>query len=143
MNEELIRECKETFDLYDTEENGYLDIKQTKELSSSFGIIATDEEINALVNSNSNNNGKVSYDTFLSFYSEKIQNAQDDNLEESFNVLLSKKTGTIKADKFKSMLMNYGQCFTEQEANEILQEFKVDENGNLNYKDFLKAMHSQ
>ena len=41
------------------------------------------------------------------------------------------------------MLMNYGQCFTEQEANEILQEFKVDEDGNLNYKDFLKAMQQQ
>lgn len=141
MNEDLIRECKETFDLYDTEENGYLDIKQTKELSSSFGIIASDEEINALATNS--NNGKVSYDTFLSFYSEKMQNAQNDNLDESFNVLLSKKTGTIKADKFKSLLMNYGQHFTEQEANEILQEFKVDENGNLNYKDFLKAMHSQ
>lgn len=141
MNEDLIKECKETFDLYDTEENGYLDIKQTKELSSSFGIIASDEEINALATNS--NNGKVSYDTFLSFYSEKMQNAQNDNLDESFNVLLSKKTGTIKADKFKSLLMNYGQHFTEQEANEILQEFKVDENGNLNYKDFLKAMHSQ
>ena len=141
MNEDLIRECKETFDLYDTEENGYLDIKQTKELSGSFGIIASDEEINALATNS--NNGKVSYDTFLSFYSEKMQNAQNDNLDESFNILLSKKTRTIKADKFKSLLMNYGQHFTEQEANEILQEFKVDENGNLNYKDFLKAMHSQ
>ena len=79
MNEDLIRECKETFDLYDTEENGFLDIKQTKELSSSFGIIATDEEINTLAH----HNGKVSYDSFLSFYSEKMQNAQDDNLEES------------------------------------------------------------
>ena len=93
MNEDLIRECKETFDLYDTEENGYLDIKQTKELSGSFGIIASDEEINALATNS--NNGKVSYDTFLSFYSEKMQNAQNDNLDESFNILLSKKTGTF------------------------------------------------
>ena len=138
MNEDSVRECKETFDLYDSEEKGFLDTKQTKELSSSFGIMATDEEINALVH-----DGKVSYDSFLSFYSEKMQNAQEDNLEDSFNKLVSKKSGTIRADKFKVMLMKYGQCFSEQEANEVLQEFKVDEEGNLNYQDFIKAMHSQ
>ena len=138
MNEDSVRECKETFDLYDTEEKGFLDTKQTKELSSSFGIMATDEEINALVH-----DGKVSYDSFLSFYSEKMQNAQEDNLEDSFSKLVSKKSGTIRADKFKVMLMKYGQCFSEQEANEVLQEFKVDEEGNLNYQDFIKAMHSQ
>ena len=39
--------------------------------------------------------------------------------------------------------MNYGLKFSEKEANEVLGEFKIDNDGNLNYQDFIKAMDSQ
>ena len=39
--------------------------------------------------------------------------------------------------------MNFGMKFSEKEADEVIAEFKVDNEGNLNYIDFIKAMDSQ
>ena len=138
MNEEQIRECKETFDLYDIDMVGYLDLTKAKDIINSFGIMVTDDEIKSI-----SKDGKVSYDSFLSFYSEKMKEPKNDNLEQSFQNLLSKKTGKLPAEKFKMYLMNYGLKFSEKEASEVLGEFKIDNDGNLNYQDFIKAMDSQ
>ena len=80
---------------------------------------------------------------FCLFTLKKWKNQKNDNLEQSFQNLLSKKTGKLPAEKFKMYLMNYGLKFSEKEANEVLGEFKIDNDGNLNYQDFIKAMDSQ
>lgn len=138
MNEDQKRECKETFDLYDIDMKGSLNLEKAKEIINSFGIMATDEEVNAI-----SNDGVVTFDSFLKFYSEKMQAPKNDNLQQSFEGLLSKKTGKLPANKFKKYLMNFGLKFSEKEADEVLSEFKIDEDGNLNYQDFVKAMQSQ
>ena len=48
MNEEQIRECKETFDLYDIDMVGYLDLTKAKDIINSFGIMVTDDEIKSI-----------------------------------------------------------------------------------------------
>ncbi len=136
MNNE--EECKESFDLYDLDMKGELDIKTTKELILSFGIMVNDEEI-----INISSNGKVNYNSFLNFYKEKMKKPRNDNLEEAFQNIVSKKTGKISAKKFKKLLMNFGLKFSEKEADEILEQFKIDNDGNLNYKEFCQSMLSK
>ena len=138
MNEEQTRECKETFELYDIDMKGYLSLEQAKDIINSFGIMVTEEEVKSI-----SSDGKVNYDSFLTFYSDKMKAPKNDNLEESFKNLLSKKTGKISAKTFKMYLMNFGMKFSEKEADEVIAEFKVDNEGNLNYIDFIKAMDSQ
>jgi Ca2+-binding EF-hand superfamily protein len=36
--------------------------------------------------------------------------------------------------------MNFGLKFSEQEAIELLKEFRVDEDGNVDWKEFCRAM---
>ena len=100
--------------------------------------MVTEEEVKSI-----SSDGKVNYDSFLTFYSDKMKAPKNDNLEESFKNLLSKKTGKISAQTFKMYLMNFGMKFSEKEADEVIAEFKVDNEGNLNYIDFIKAMDSQ
>ena len=133
MNNE--EECKESFDLYDLDMKGELDIKTTKELILSFGIMVNDEEI-----INISSNGKVNYNSFLNFYKEKMKKPRNDNLEEAFQNIVSKKTGKISAKKFKKLLMNFGLKFSEEETNDLLKEFRIDEEGNVNWKEFCRAM---
>ena len=130
MDEE---EFKQSFDLFDTNEKGYLDKATAKELFNSFGLIISDNELDQI-------GDQMTYDVFLNNIKEKMKNAKDDNIEKYFEGLISKKTGELPLKKFKKLLMNFGLKFSEKETEDLLSEFRVDESGNVNWKEFCRAM---
>ena len=130
MDEE---EFKQSFDLFDTNEKGYLDKATAKELFNSFGLIISDNELDQI-------GDQMTYDVFLNNIKEKMKNDKDDNIEKYFEGLISKKTGELPLKKFKKLLMNFGLKFSEKETEDLLSEFRVDESGNVNWKEFCRAM---
>ena len=130
MDEE---EFRQSFDLFDKEEKGYLDRETSKELFNSFGLIISDNELD-------NIGDKMTYDIFLNNIKQKMKNSKEDNIEKYFEGLISKKTGNLPIKKFKKLLMNFGLKFSEKETNDLLSEFRVDEDGNVNWKEFCRAM---
>ena len=131
MDEE---EFKQSFDLFDKNEQGYLDKETSKELFNSFGIIITDEELDRI------GGDQMTYEVFLNTIKVKMQNSQEDNIEKFFEGIISKKTGKLPLKVFKKYLMNFGLKFSEQETDDLLKEFRVDEEGNVNWKEFCRAM---
>ena len=130
MDEE---EFKQSFDLFDKNEKGYLDKTTTKELFNSFGLIISDNELDQI-------GEQMTYDVFLNNIKQKMKNSKDDNIEKYFEGLISKKTGNLPLKKFKKLLMNFGLKFSEKETDDLLSEFRVDEDGNVNWKEFCRAM---
>lgn len=126
-------EFKESFDLFDKNEKGYVNKETARNLFNSFGVVITDDELDNL-------GDKITYDIFLTSIKNKLKNSKDDNLEKYFEGLLSKKTGKLSAKLFRKELMNFGIRFSRAETDELLKEFKVDEEGNINWKDFCRAM---
>ena len=131
MDEE---EYKQSFDLFDKNEQGYLDKETSKDLFNSFGLIISDEELDRI------GGDQMTYDVFLNAVKQKMQNSQDEQLESYFEGLISKKTGQLPLTKFKKYLMNFGLKFSEDETDELLKEFRVDDEGNVNWKEFCRAM---
>lgn len=131
MDEE---EFKQSFDLFDKNEQGYLDKETSKELFNSFGIIISDEELDRI------GGDQLTYEVFLNTIKVKMQNSEEDNIEKFFEGIISKKTGKLPLKQFKKYLMNFGLKFSEQETNDLLKEFRVDEEGNVNWREFCRAM---
>ena len=131
MDEE---EFKQSFDLFDINEQGYLDRETSKELFNSFGIVISDDELYRI------GADQMTYEIFLNTIKQKIQNSSEDNLEKFFEGIISKKTGKLPLAKFKKLLMNFGLQFSEQETNDLLKEFRVDDEGNINWREFCRAM---
>ena len=131
MDEE---EYKQSFDLFDKYEQGYLDKETSKELFNSFGLVISDEELERI------GGDQLTYEVFLNSIKQKLQNAQEEKIETYFEGLISKKTGELPLKKFKKLLMNFGLKFSEEETNDLLKEFRVDEEGNVNWKEFCRAM---
>ena len=131
MDEE---EYKQTFDLFDKNEQGYLDRETSKDLFNSFGLVISDDELDRICGQ------QMTYEVFLQSIKQKMQNAKEDNLEEFFEGLISKKTGKLPLIKFKKLLMNFGLKFSEHETNDLLKEFTVDDEGNINWREFCRAM---
>ena len=131
MDEE---EYKQSFDLFDKYEQGYLDKETSKELFNSFGLVISDEELERI------GGDQLTYEVFLNSIKQKLQNAQEEKIETYFEGLISKKTGELPLKKFKKLLMNFGLKFSEEETNDLLKEFRIDEEGNVNWKEFCRAM---
>ena len=127
-------EYKQSFDLFDKNEQGYLDKETSKDLFNSFGLIISDEELERI------DGNQLTYEVFLNAIKQKMQNSQDEQLESYFEGLISKKTGKLPLKKFKKLLMNFGLKFSEDETDELLKEFRVDDEGNVNWKEFCRAM---
>ena len=89
MDEE---EFKQSFDLFDVNEKGYLDRATSKELFNSFGLIISDEELD-------NIGDKMTLDVFLNNIKQKVKNSKEDNIEKYFEGLISKKTLTESSSK--------------------------------------------
>ena len=131
MDEE---EYKQSFDLFDKDEQGYLDKEASKELFNSFGLVISDDELDRICGD------QMVYDVFLKAIKQKLQNSSEDNIEKYFEGLISKKTGKLPLKKFRKYLMNFGLKFSEQETEDLLKEFRVDDEGNINWKEFCRAM---
>ena len=127
-------EFKQSFDLFDKNEIGYLDKETSKELFNSFGIVISDEELYRI------GGDQMTYEIFLNVIKDKIQNSSEENIEKYFEGIISKKTGKLPLTKFKKLLMNFGMKFSEQETNDLLKEFRIDDEGNINWREFCRAM---
>ena len=130
MDEE---EFRQSFDLFDKNEQGFLDRATSKELFNSFGLIISDDELDKI-------GDKMTYNIFLNNIKQQLKNSKEDHIEKYFEGLISKKTGNLPLKKFKKLLMNFGLKFSEKETNDLLSEFRVDEDGNVNWKEFCRAM---
>ena len=102
MDEE---EYKQSFDLFDKDEQGYLDKEASKELFNSFGLVISDDELDRICGD------QMVYDVFLKAIKQKLQNSSEDNIEKYFEGLISKKTGKLPLKKFRKYLMNFGLKF--------------------------------
>ena len=127
MDEE---EYKQSFDLFDKNEQGYLDRETSKDLFNSFGLVISDDELDRICGQ------QMTYEVFLQSIKQKMKNAKEDNIETFFEGLISKKTGKLPLTKFKKLLMNFGLKFSEHETNDLLKEFTVDDEGNINWREF-------
>lgn len=125
-------EIKETFDLFDLKEQGSLEPAVAKEMLNSFGIMVTEEELGSF-------GGSVSYDKIFSFISDKLKNPNIDNLESYFEGLVD-KNGKLSVKNFKKYLMKFGLKYSEQEAEEVLKQFKLDGENNVDWKAFCAEM---
>ena len=113
-------EYKQSFDLFDKNEQGYLNKETAKELFNSFGLVISDDEIERICGD------QMTYEVFLNSIKEKLKHSQEDNIETYFEGLISKKTGKLPLKKFKKLLMNFGLKFSEEETNDLLKEFRID-----------------
>ena len=65
----------------------------------------------------------------------------DEEIVNAFKVF--DKDGTISKEELKYVMTNLGDKITEAEAEKLFSNFKIDNNGNINYKDFLNTYNIQ
>ena len=61
-------------------------------------------------------------------------------LEEAFEMLDPEKTGIVNSGIIRHQMKVFKPKITDEEISQILSEFGEDEDGNINYREYLKNL---
>lgn len=130
-----LEEVSKTFDGFDKSGDGQISTEELERLMYAMGNPLTDEKLERmLAELDTNQDGSVSKNEFLSWYENRVLGHHDSvSLEERahalFHLFDKNGNGKISVGEFKVMLDAFALGFTVDEVGELVHE--LDEDGNL------------
>ncbi len=139
--EEQIAEFKEAFTTFDKDGDGMITIKEMGELLHSLGQIPTETEKQELMSSVDITLDKIDFGDFLYLMTLKMQHTDmEQELIHAFRVFDRDGNGNISAAELKYVMSNIGESITDEEIDAMIQEADTDNDGQINYHEFIRMM---
>jgi len=108
------------------------------------GIDATPEEIDLMINEiDQDSNGEIDFDEFVAVMSRKVNATYtSDQVKNAFKIFEGGAPGGyIKIDDLVRSLTMYGtDKLTEDQAQELVSQLEPDQNGLVNYTEYIDMM---
>ncbi len=126
---------REMFVLFDKNDNNYLTLDSLKKYLSAVGVLIELKELyKKLEEFDHNKNRQFTIDMIWNNFKDcKVINDQE--IVEAFKAF--DKDGKINKEELKYVMTNLGDKIKEEDADKLLSNFQVDDQGNLDYKEFL------
>mmetsp|Transcript_60303 Transcript_60303/g.166913 ORF Transcript_60303/g.166913 Transcript_60303/m.166913 type:complete len:155 (+) Transcript_60303:63-527(+) len=142
LTEVQISEFKEAFDLFDTEANGTISIKDLQTLMRALGQNPSDTEYADIVTEvDADSNGTVDFPEFLNLMSRKMRSTDiEEELIVAFRVFDKDHNGFINATELRNVMTNIGEKFSDDEVEDMIRSADIDCDGQINYEEFVKMM---
>jgi calmodulin len=108
------------------------------------GIDATPEEIDLMINEiDQDSNGEIDFEEFVAVMSRKVNASySSDQVKNAFKVFeTGAPNGYIKIDTLLKSLTTYGtEKLTDAQAQELVNQLEPDQNGLINYHEYVDMM---
>uniref|UniRef100_A0A3Q2PQT3 Centrin 4 n=1 Tax=Fundulus heteroclitus TaxID=8078 RepID=A0A3Q2PQT3_FUNHE len=117
LTEEQRQEIKEAFDLFDTDGNGTIDVKELKVAMRALGFEPKKEEIKKMVaDFVKDGSGTIDFEDFLSMMAQKM-NEKDtkEEIMKAFRLFDDDCTGRISFKNLKRVAKELGETLTDEE----------------------------
>ena len=144
LSEDELAEFREIFNLVDRDGGGTITKEELGELMDTLGIDATPEEIDLMINEiDQDSNGEIDFEEFVAVMSRKVNATySSDQVKNAFKVFEGAAPGGyIKVDALIRALTTYGsEKLTEEQAQELVSQLEPDQNGLINYLEYVNMM---
>merc|ERR1712039_22032 len=85
--------------------------------------------------------GRIDFPDFLSLMARKMKDTDiEEELIEAFKVFDRDCDGFISAGELRYSMTNLGEKLSDQEVDEMIREADLDNDGQINYDEFVKMM---
>merc|ERR1711998_187628 len=142
LSTQQVTECREAFDLFDTDASGSIDIKELKVAMRALGFEVRSDEVKKMVEDlDRDGDGTVDFDEFLAMMSGKMggKDAREQLLE-GFAMYDEDETGRISLGNLQRVAAELGEPMGEEELLELIAEAEKDGDGEINEDEFLSLM---
>ncbi|KAJ2318121.1 hypothetical protein IWW52_002746 [Coemansia sp. RSA 2704] len=142
-NEQHIKELRDAFAIFDTDNNGEISREELGVLMRSLSHNPTEEEITDMINEvDENGDGKIDFSEFIAMMARQPMSAEgpESEIMEAFRVFDKNGDGVISAQELRHVMTSLGEKLTDAEIEEMIREADVDGDGQINYEEFAKMM---
>ena len=119
-------ELKESFDLFDTDGNNTIDVKELKVAMRTLGFESSKEDVMRMMKeADRNNSGVLEFPEFLDMMAQKIverDSFSNDDMLKAFKLFDDDQTGRISFKNLRRVCKELGENFTDEELYEMLEE---------------------
>ena len=142
ISPECRKEYQDAFEMFDKDKDGAITARELGNMMRSIGQNPTDEEVNAMIKEvDLNSDGKIELDEFITLMSRNSPDTQtEDEVINAFRVFDKEGNGLIATAELKHIMMTIGDKMTEAEADEMIHEADIDDDGVINYEEFVRMM---
>ncbi|KAF9028903.1 EF-hand [Hymenopellis radicata] len=142
MTTEQVSEFKEAFSLFDKDNDGTITTAELGTVMRSLGQNPTEAELQDMINEvDADGDGTIDFPEFLSMMSKRVPDLDsEEEIRQAFMVFDKDKNGTISASELKQVMAGLGEHLTDAELDAMIKEADADNNGVIDYAEFLKMM---
>ncbi|TID23184.1 hypothetical protein CANINC_003201 [Pichia inconspicua] len=138
LNEQKL-EIKEAFTLFDMDNDGELDYHELKVALRALGFDMSKREVLDVIEEyDSGNRKKIKYDDFYRYVAAKI--VERDPVEEikrAFQLFDDDGTGKISLKNLRRVAKELGENMSDDELAAMIDEFDLDEDGEISLEEFI------
>ncbi|WRT63161.1 uncharacterized protein IL334_000064 [Kwoniella shivajii] len=141
LSEDQRGEIKEAFDLFDVDKDGAIDYHELKVAMRALGFDLKKGEVMKLLKEYGGDDGLMDFTNFERIMSEKILSRNPETeLRRAFELFDDDRTGRISLKNLKRVARELGENLGEEELQAMIDEFDLDQDGEINLDEFLAIM---
>ena len=136
----------EIFDLFDSENLGYVEIKDSLKILASIGKkLDIEQENEFLTLIDPKNIGRVTKEDFIKGVEEMFTIPNDllKDVEEAFKFFDRENEGKVSCKQLKNLLIRNTNEYKEEDVDQLFQTLGLDVNGYINIKQFINEWKFQ
>ena len=145
LTEETINQFRYFFDLFDKDSSGSITTKELGTIMRNLGQNPSEEELKQMIREvDWNGDGTIDFKEFLCLMLKKMDDSDiDDELETAFKAFDLDKDGYITPHELRNGMLNLGEEYSPEEAEEMIKEGDLDNDGRIDYDEFMKIILSK
>ena len=138
--QEKLDEYKEAFDMFDKDHSGTISVDEIAKIMKNFGNPLSKDEIREMIKDiDTSGDGELDFDEFVTLMQrQEVVEDDDDEVLRAFQSFDKDQNGYITNTEFRYILTKLGERFTDQEVDTLFRECDLDDDGRLNYEEFIE-----
>ena len=136
---------KKIFEMYDNNKDGNVNSIELANILKAIDINVSDEEIRDIIfELDLEGNGEINYEDFLTIVKRREKDVdKEEEVLNAFKLFDKEGNGLININELKHIMLTVGNNITEEELNDLLKEADTDNDGYINYEEFIRSLLSK
>lgn len=142
LNEEKINEYKESFSIFDKDNDGYISYSQLSEIIKILGHNIPEEDLQKMFKEfDIDNKGAIDFKEFLGIMARKMRDTETEtDFVNAFNIFDRDHNGLINSRELFDIFQSLGIEATKDDCDELVKDVDLDMDGFINYEEFVRML---